>query len=132
MVEESLVTQPPQSGQSAGKGQAGEDYPNLDELLRQLPSPAAGFFLAQIQEKMLPRLGRFFQGVRDDQGKLLSGLDVRDIGYDVAVNLIGMRQVMPDVVALAGGQKQLPTGQPGGETSTATDSLESAPCLPPN
>ena len=127
----------PSAELNRGLPSPGDDYPNLDELLRQLPSPAAGFFVADVQRKILPFLWKLFDGVRDKQGEFHSSLRVRDIAYSMAVDLTGAHfensgrgEVMPDVVALAGGQKEPPASGPSGESST--DPPESAPCLPPN
>lgn len=117
-----------------GLASPGDDYPNLDELLRQLPFADAGARIATIQRLILPHLWELYRGIRDEQGEFYSALAIREFAYSMAVGLTGRHyvnsgrgEVMPDVVALAGGQKKLPTDQPGGETSSATDPPESAP-----
>jgi hypothetical protein len=110
----------------------GEDYPNLDELLRQLPAAAAGHQISEIQRKILPRLGRYFLGKRDVKGECVSGVSVREIAYDIALNLLVNRRqknnlgAMPDVVTLAGGVKASSKRQNSDESSTA-ESLERIP-----
>jgi hypothetical protein len=116
----------------AAESSPGDDYPNLDELLRKLHSRAAGFYVVNSQTKILPVLWKMLRGVRDQQGEFYSSLHVREVAYNVSYDLTrlhykneGLGDVMPDVVTLAGAKSR--TIQPAHEPEAA-DFLESDPC----
>jgi hypothetical protein len=82
---------------------------------------------------MLPRLGRLFLGKRDVRGEWISGVLVREMAYDIAVDMLARLyksddrpRLMPDVVTLAGGIKEPSKRQNSDESSTA-ESVERVP-----
>jgi hypothetical protein len=111
----------------------GDDYPNLDTLFRQLPSPVRGHQIFRVQVNILPSLGSYLLGKCDDNDKRISGVLVREIAYDFALNVVAKAhedddlRAIPDVVALAVGTKD-PPGRPDSERPSAAESHESDPC----
>ena len=115
----------------------GDDYPNLDELVRQMPSE--GSAIVSIQETVImPYLWNKLRGCHDRAGEFVSGTEVRRIAFTMAVEwmryyLSTESLVLPDVAALAGAPRaETPGNPPGNSSRPAADAVESAPCLPPN